>query len=322
MESSQLTAQRSEAQLRTAYLENQVALLTSQLDKSSLENANLRNQIETLESRSVDFDERLSILSRALFKQLAEKRVAQSTYDIVTANVLDTPQRVEEAMTDIMFNTEQHGEIKSFVEEALKKRIRRVTAGDFTGRDIRNAMDVPMTTSTERNFWEVCLGHEGTTDYSLHGVLSPKFHNTSLLERFAASESAEMDNTVGRLTRQGAESLRTARSSVLPSSTLGGKMEQYDWDNISQAASSRLSQHIKDQLTTQAEKRRGMLASGQGTMGGLEVELLPWYKVEDKSLQLELFILSNDGYFESTGVPTAIDLRSTVFPDFESFRES
>lgn len=99
-------------------------------------------------------------------------------------------------------------------------------------------------------------------------------------------------------------------------------MEQYDWDNISQAASSRLSQHIKDQLTTQAEKRRGMLASGQGTMSGLKVELLPWYKVEDKSLQLELFILSNDGYFESTGVPTAIDLRSTVFPDFESFRES
>lgn len=87
MESSQLTAQRSEAQLRTAYLENQVALLTSQLDKSSLENTNLRNQIETLESRSVDFDERLSILTRALFKQLAEKRVAQSTYDIVTANV-------------------------------------------------------------------------------------------------------------------------------------------------------------------------------------------------------------------------------------------
>lgn len=228
MESSQLTAQRPEAQLRTAYLENQVALLTSQLDKSSLENANLRNQIETLESRSVDFDERLSILTRALFKQLAEKRVAQSTYDIVTANVLDTPQRVEEAMTDIMFNTEQHGEIKSFVEEALKKRIRRVTAGDFTGRDIRNAMDVPMTTSIERNFWEVCLGHEGTTDYSLHDVLSPKFHNTSLLERFAASESAEMDNTVGRLTRQGAESLCTARSSVLPSSTLGGKMEQYE----------------------------------------------------------------------------------------------
>lgn len=63
----------------------------------------------------------MSILSRALLKQLAEKRVAQLAYDAVTANVLDTPQRTKDAMVDIMSNTEQHVEIRSFVEEALKK---------------------------------------------------------------------------------------------------------------------------------------------------------------------------------------------------------
>lgn len=99
-------------------------------------------------------------------------------------------------------------------------------------------------------------------------------------------------------------------------------MEQYNWDHISQAASSQLSQHIKDQLTTKDEERRGVLASGQGTMSELKGGLAPWYEAEDKSLQLELFIFSNDGYFDSIEVPTAIDLRSTVLPDLESFRKS
>lgn len=264
----------------------------------------------------------MSILSRALLKQLAEKRVAQLAYDAVTANVLDTPQRTKDTMVDIMSNTEQHVEIRSFVEEALKKRIRRVTAGDFTGSDLTRAMDMPTLASNENKCWKVCLGHEGTNDLALYEIISPKFHDPSLLEHFAKSESVEIDNTVGRLTRQCAESLRNVRSSVLPSSTLGREMEQYNWDDISEAASFRLSQHIKDQLTAQAEKRRGMLASGQGTMSGLEAELLPWYNVDDKSLQIELYILSNDGYFESAGVPTAIDLRSTVISDFESFRRS
>lgn len=114
-----------------------------------------------------------------------------------------------------------------------------------------------MMASIERNCRGVCLGQEGTIDSSLHDLLSPKFRNTLFLERFAASESAEMDNTVGQLTQQGTENLRTACSSVLPLSTLGRNMEQYNWDHISQAASSRLSQHIKDQLTTKAEERRG-----------------------------------------------------------------
>lgn len=221
----------------------------------------------------------------------------------------------------------QNSRLKSGAfEEALKKRIRRVTAGDFTGSDLTRAMDMPTSASNENKCWEVrwevCLGHEGASDLALYEVISPKFHDTSLLERFAESESGEIDNTVGRLTRQCDESLRNVRSSVLPSSTLGREMEQYNWDDISEAASFRLSQHIKDQLTAQAEKRRGMLASGQGTMGGLEAGLLPWYNLDDKSLQIELYILSNDGYFESAGVPTAIDLRSTVISDFESFRRS
>lgn len=53
----------------------------------------------------------MSILTQALFKQLAEKRVAQSKYDTVTANVLDTPQRLQDAVADIMSNREQHAEI-------------------------------------------------------------------------------------------------------------------------------------------------------------------------------------------------------------------
>lgn len=200
----------------------------------------------------------------------------------------------------------QNSRLKSGAfEEALKKRIRRVTAGDFTGSDLTRAMDMPTSASNENKCWEVrwevCLGHEGASDLALYEVISPKFHDTSLLERFAESESGEIDNTVGRLTRQCDESLRNVRSSVLPSSTLGREMEQYK---------------------AQAEKRRGMLASGQGTMGGLEAGLLPWYNLDDKSLQIELYILSNDGYFESAGVPTAIDLRSTVISDFESFRRS
>lgn len=97
-------------------------------------------------------------------------------------------------------------------------------------------------------------------------------------------------------------------------------MKQYNWDDISEAASFRVSQHIEDQVTAQTEKRRGMLASGQGTMSGLKAQLLPWYNVDDKSLQIDLYILSNDGYFESTVVPTAIDLRSTVISNFKSFR--
>lgn len=282
----------------------------------------MKSQKEALESRSEGFDKRMSILIQALFKQLAEMRIAQLKYDTVTANVLDTPQRLQDAVADIVSNREQHAEIRSFVEEALKKRVRRVMADDFTGSDLRSAMDIPMMASIERNCWGVCLGQEGTINSSLNDLLSPKFHNTLLLERFAASESAEMDNTVGQLTQQGTESLRTACSSVLPLSTLGRNMEQYNWDNISQAASSRLSQHIKNQLTTKAEERRGMLASGQGTMSELKVELVPWYEVEDKSLQLELLILSNDGYFDSIEVPTAINLRSTVLPDLESFRKS
>lgn len=39
------------------------------------------------------------------------------------------------------------------------------------------------------------------SDSALYEVISPKFHDTSLLERFAESESGEIDNTVGRLTR-------------------------------------------------------------------------------------------------------------------------
>lgn len=89
-------------------------------------------------------------------------------------------------------------------------------------------MDIPMMASIERNCRGVCLEQEGTIDSSLHDLLSPKFHNTLFLERFAASESAEMDNTVGQLTQQGTENLRTACSSVLPLSTLGRNMEQYN----------------------------------------------------------------------------------------------
>lgn len=123
----------------------------------------------------------MSILSRALLKQLAEKRVAQLAYDAVTANVLDTPQRTKDAMVDIMSNTEQHAETRSFVEEALKKRIRRVTAGDFTGSDLTRAMDMPTSASNENKCWEICLGHEGTNDLALYEIISPKFHDPSLL---------------------------------------------------------------------------------------------------------------------------------------------
>ncbi|KAE8542939.1 hypothetical protein D1P53_001004 [Cryptococcus gattii VGV] len=157
-DSQRTTTQLSEALLRTIHLEDQVNRLTSQLSKSSLENASLRNQIETLNSHERDYDKRVSILSRALLKQLAEKRVAQSAYDTVTANVLDTPQRTQDAVVDIMSNTEQHAEIRSFVEEALKKRIRRVTAGDFTGSDLTRAMDMPTSASNENNCWEFVWG--------------------------------------------------------------------------------------------------------------------------------------------------------------------
>lgn len=62
----------------------------------------------------------MSILTQALFKQLAEKRVAQLKYDTVTANVLDTPQRLQDAAADIMSNREQHAEIRSFVKKHRK----------------------------------------------------------------------------------------------------------------------------------------------------------------------------------------------------------
>ncbi|OWZ68679.1 hypothetical protein AYX14_05403 [Cryptococcus neoformans] len=101
---SPLTTKLSEAQLWTAHLQGQVAQLTS-------------HQKEAFESRSWGFDKPMSILTQALFKQLAEKRVAQLEYDTVTANVLDTPQRLQDAAADIMSNREQHAEIRSFVKK-------------------------------------------------------------------------------------------------------------------------------------------------------------------------------------------------------------
>lgn len=100
------------------------------------------------------------------------------------------------------------------------------------------------------------MGHEETSGLAVYEVISPKFHDTSLLERFAESESGEIDDTVGRLTRQCAESLRNVRNSVLPSSTLGRETGQYNWDHISEAASFRLSQHIKATYSAGRETTR------------------------------------------------------------------
>ncbi|KIR31448.1 hypothetical protein I352_06084 [Cryptococcus deuterogattii MMRL2647] len=89
-----------------SFLKRYYELLISKTRWIDSRASSVKAGIETLNSHEGDFDKRVSILSRALLKQLAEKRIAQSAYDTVTANVLDTPQRTKDALVDIMSNTE------------------------------------------------------------------------------------------------------------------------------------------------------------------------------------------------------------------------
>lgn len=103
---SQLASAQLESSQLTSFLKPYYELLISKTRWIDSRASSVKAGIETLNSHEGDFDKRVSILSRALLKQLAEKRVTQSAYDTVTANVLDTPQRTKDALVDIMSNTE------------------------------------------------------------------------------------------------------------------------------------------------------------------------------------------------------------------------
>lgn len=82
----------------------------------------------------------------------------------------------------------------------------------------------------------------------------------------------------------------------------------------------KLRDPIKNRLISNAESRLTKKAMGQGTLSGLSMVTIPWIDEMSGKLNVEMGFESRDGYFESTGKPSTINLGSTLLLGLDSWK--
>lgn len=256
------------------------------------ENDSLRQRLEAAMFLATGFSIRTEELSEALHQSVANHRVGMWETDTATTKALSTAKEREAARKDIMSSLSKRNEIKSFVTDILRSQVDAITGDfDFTKDDLVKAMDLEPWIDIGPFGWEMRLGIPGNGGYITKNLKSPKFEDVNNRYSFKTAESAVIDETVDFLAKQGAKALKTLPSIYIYSIPV-------------------------------LEKIRGCdkKAMGQGTLSGLSMVTIPWIDEMSGKLNVEMGFESRDGYFESTGKPSTINLGSTLLLGLDSWK--
>ncbi|OWZ28505.1 hypothetical protein C356_06423 [Cryptococcus neoformans c45] len=327
-QNSALSAQLSQIVPIAEDLRSQVTALTNHSNALSSEgvsmkseNDSLRQRLEAAMFRATEFSIRTEELSEALHQSVANHRVGMWETDTATTKALSTAKEREAARKDIMSSLSKRNEIKSFVTDILRSQVDAIPGDfDFTKDDLVKAMDLEPWIDIGPFGWEMRLGIPGNDGYITKNLKSPKFEDVNNRYSFKTAESAVIDETVDFLAEQGAKALKTLPSIYIYSIPVLEKIRGCDWDRISSAASMKLRDPIKDRLISNTESRLTKKAMGQGTLSGLSMVTIPWIDETSGKLNVEMGFESRDGYFESTGKPSTINLGSTLLLGLDSWK--